>query len=342
MEARNTGLAGDVELQALTAEGLEQAVDEENSDSPITTYTKLQRFFSFSPTQYYSPLPPLSPDNTTNRPLSDSAVILSKEERVRRAARASLAESMVSLGFSGLAVYFMEANSSWIRNPLLVTTFSLLINFLLRIPNPSNKWMQFALRSLRSIVYSSIDQRTRDAIWHEFGHVCAFLLLYNKSDPSVTIIPSFFSAGGNTHSSHSKTLSEFGAALGFENSQLATSMAGTGASMAWNYAGLILSTTLLGNHPEIKSHLRFSIAISVLKSIEYALSPYYLDCDKNKSNDFCRMDESGISPTYAILFIVGSILLLQLFLSLSKWICTPRNVAHSEDDYERPTPAARF
>lgn len=341
MEARNVGLDKDVELQALTAE--DGASDLESNSSPTTTYSRLQHFFSFSLPRYFSPLAPILPAKEPGS-ISGSAIIESKEERVRRAARASLAESMVSLGFSGLTVYFMEKNTSWIRNPLVVTTFSLLINFLLRIPHAPEKWLEFSLRSLRGTIYSSIDQRTRDALWHEFGHVCAFLLLYDNSDPTITIAPSFLTSGGNTHVSPNRELSELGTALGLENSKLAVSMAGTGASMAWNYAGLILASTLFDKHPEIKSHLLLSIIMSVLKSMEYALSPYYLDCHskENRSNDFCRMDENGISPIYAMLFIVGSMLLLQLFLSVAKWACTPRNTDNNDDEFERPSPSARF
>lgn len=262
----------------------------------------------------------------------------SKAERVRRAALSSLVEAMIAIGYSSTTTAFLASNTSWIRHPFVISTFFMLINFLLRIPSSADEWTRKQLRVIRGAIFALMDNRTRYIVLHEGGHALTALSLFQfKLDyPYIEITPNYNMSSGARTVYNSNTLSSLAKQLGLSlsSSKLAVTAAGVGISTLWNGTSLIAAQSMSDEHPEIKSHLRMTALISIFSDLLYALSAY-IKCDKG--NDFCALKENDISPLFIILFITTSMLALQLFLTCStRYVCNSTNIVESENKMFRP------
>ncbi len=246
----------------------------------------------------------------------------------------SAAESVAGFTYASAATPFITKNTPWYFHPFTTTSGILAINFLLRTSKFDNKLNQKLNRTLRSGLFGVIDAIHRGVLTHEGGHALALLCLYLDSHPQITITPP---NGGLTNWGFSPgtkgTLSELGTMFGVQKTHAVISAAGAGAELLYNYGSLITAQAISDDYPEIKSHLRVSTAFSVVTAAYYALSAIWTS--ETATHDFCSLrDNGGIPPAAAALFLVGSVLLLQLFLSCTTAYCKKVNRENQEPNIE--------
>jgi hypothetical protein len=141
-----------------------------------------------------------------------------------------------------------------------------------------------------SIIPASVFHATFGVLMHELGHKYAFELLYESSNPKISIDLDF---SGKTVANTGQ-LSEIGASIGKDRSLLLTFAAGPIAHAASTV--LQAAAASLMPNEEHRRSLILSAAIGYLCLIEYC----FLGSD---SGDFARMDDLGFPHTASVLVL---------------------------------------
>lgn len=241
----------------------------------------------------------------------------SRAKWIRNMLVSTLLEAGIVLGSTYGSYHFMEDLDDEGKNPFIVASLGLFLNFLLRTPNmPMKKPLSDAIRIARSFLFTHIDSMTRYTLFHEGGHALMAKALFKNPNPKITLDSTYFGVGGGkTSYVGSSGLSELGEKFGQDTSGILVTAAGAGEGMIESYLGLIVAQLIPDNFSEIKTHLRFGVLMHLMRNLSYALSAYD-DC--TSSHDFCNMDKKAdLSPYAAMLFMVGTLLLLQLGLSIT-------------------------
>lgn len=229
----------------------------------------------------------------------------------------SLLEAGVIVSSAYGSYHFMEdPEKDGMQSPFIPVSILLLMNFILRTPNITSRVLNDILRMFRSFLFSQMDIMSRHTLFHEGGHALTALSLFKDSNPKITIDPFYLGTGGGvTHYTFDGGLSEWGEKFGLDTSRLLVTANGTGVSVVEGYLSLIVAQLLPAKLSEVKTHLRLMVIMQLMGNLYYAISAYN-GCEKG--HDFCKLQEKGdIEPYAAALFMTGSLLLLQLTLSLS-------------------------
>lgn len=229
----------------------------------------------------------------------------------------SLLEAGIVLGATYGSYHFMEDLDDEGKNPFIIASLGLFLNFMLRTPNIAMmKPLSDAIRIARSFLFTQLDSMTRYTLFHEGGHALMIETLFKEANPKITINPTYFgTGGGKTSFDTTSELTSLGEKFGRDASRALVTASGVGESMLECYAGLIAAQLIPDNFSEVKTHLRLSVLMHLERNIFYALSSYG-EC--KPGHDFCNLEKrADISPYVAILFMVGTVLLLQIGLSIT-------------------------
>ncbi len=232
--------------------------------------------------------------------------------------RSTAIESAIALTCASITTAFMEKDADRVY-PLMLASIALAINFLLRTikinddhPNYENLKKLFEI--FRGLSFSIIDLMNRSVILHESAHLLAYDGFYKNADPTMSIT----FPGGKTFPNFDgePVLSETGALVGDQMASGLTSAAGSLIQLFFSYLSLIAAQALPDKHSEIKSYLRFTSIMSLMNPLMYAITNSDPSVCSDLSQDFCNVnDKLGISPAMAASLILGSMIMLQTFLS---------------------------
>lgn len=246
----------------------------------------------------------------------------------------SAIESVVTYTSAAVVTPFISQNASWYWHPFAASSFVLSSNLLNRMmarsklvsENERLLWMNLMFRSY---LYANFNMIFTGTLIHEFGHVIAFLVLYNNTHPFINITLPDGAYAQNING----TINELGLMLGENKTSTIVSASGAGHVMLWAYGGMLATQFIPDDYPELKMHIRLSAIFFVLKSALYALSALW-SCEP-RGHDFCNMEEKGgIHPLAAVGFIVGSALMVQLFLSCTTAYCAKNKKENQEVEVE--------
>lgn len=250
--------------------------------------------------------------------------------KIRKITPPSAVEYSIAIAYACAAIPFLAEDTAWYVHPLLSSTAYSLLNFMLRIPEEmvreyfGREW-RLNLRFLRSVVFAIIDYNTRHPLVHEGGHAAAADSLFDHADVSITMYPHFAYIDATT-SYNNTYLSTAGERIGRSNSYEVVAAAGLSATLAWNCVSLIAAQVLPDKYPEIKSHLRWSVAMNILVDFVAGMATVGgYEC--TDSTDYCVLDQHGFPTAAAATTIVGVVLLLQgLLFALGRYYRHHENV----------------
>ncbi|TAL61619.1 MAG: hypothetical protein EPN84_07665 [Legionella sp.] len=228
--------------------------------------------------------------------------------RLSQALFASGLESSFLLLSAAAMTPFLSPTVPFCFHPLTIACAVGMINFLLRLPLWLNEPFHDSQSNwIRSVFFANFDAIYRSTLLHETAHALTALYFYPHSNPQIQLNPPY---GGITSyevfesSSHHKT----------RTINALISAAGPSADLLWGYCSLYLAQVMAKQKPQFSSHLRLSCWFSVVGNLCYALTA--LGGVNNKTNDFHSIyKNTGISPFFAAMFILSSMLIWQMILS---------------------------
>lgn len=232
---------------------------------------------------------------------------------------ATSAESFFAYASAAISTPFLSENSSWYLHPFITSTVILTLNFFLRkhevaIQDPVRvDHLNKSKRLLRSMLFSLIDNNNRVTIFHEAGHVLLAFMIFRDHEVSIKVT---YPDGAKTtylFENNNMTYTKWGTSLGEKSARALVAGGGPGIELLGVYLSILIAETMTAKYPEVKSHLRVMSLVTLLQLTCYA----GLSGSCEEGNDFCTIDKNvNISPTLAIIFMLGSAFLLQAILLL--------------------------
>lgn len=256
------------------------------------------------------------------------------QSRLRIALYAGFCELLIALSYCLLILPFMEKRTRWFNSPFVLLSL-LLINFITRLMNLEKiETLKYISYGVRGINFSAIDIQTIDMLFHELGHYIA-VILFLKSPVNIVMHTSLTNAYATTYF-NSDHLTNLGERVGYENSRILIAAAGPMFQVMRNFTSLLIAQCLSNNRPEISTYIRVRVVYSLFSIFLYNISPYYLNCDQNNTNDYCYLEKAGAPPYALALGMLGSILFFQCTLSGISYIRQnkTRIVQHESRDIE--------
>lgn len=233
-------------------------------------------------------------------------------------------EAVVTTAIVSITAVFIASGSGVV---LLATSAAamILFNAILRITvaeltyresiesSNTRKALIFGLNYLVPTSFSAITSASTDVLVHEAGHAAAASLLFTNARPSITVEP--FSGGYTRY--FISGLTELGKKIGFRNSDMIVSAAGSATAVAFGAVLLSGSYLVQDSHPELSRYLFISSLVNITNHAIYALSVLWTPLT-NTGHDFVYLGLHGVSPLLACGIIVAVPIVVKLaFLGAS-------------------------
>lgn len=248
----------------------------------------------------------------------------------------------VSLSLVGFASTYLEQSTPWYRNPVLYSSIYLTANLFSRLiintdlcikktfcfkNSPKNeralKVQGARCFNAASFAFANLPE---SFLLHEIGHLLASLAVFQNPQPKVCLKGGIFFPDGAYTYLENKTLSlsSFGEKIGTRNANRLLDGMGLGTDLIMAIIELTLAEIIVNKFPETSLHLRLLAMTALMYDIVYAVSAFSDNtCYQNNKplpNDFCRLNEEGLSPALVLAIMAGLTLLFQLGLSVTHYL----------------------
>ncbi len=212
--------------------------------------------------------------------------------RVHQIALRILTELVIGLSLTAICIPFV---STWILSMqiLIISLASVALNAIIQL---TAKEIPPAFCGSNFSIFNAANAMT---LIHETGHFSAAKLLF-KGQPQIQIIPFI---GGWTKWS-TRQLTPLGLQLGFRNSILIITLAGTGLALLAAGVMLIAGLVLRHSHPHAGDYVISMGSFPFFIHAEYALSALWTS-PSQLGHDFVRLKTFGIHPISAFITILS-------------------------------------
>ncbi len=245
----------------------------------------------------------------------------------------ALLEGFIASVSATAAAHFSSDNTKHVPyvNAVIIES----INLLLRLkPEPSPCWA-LNRRNARALIFAYLDFITRGILIHESGHFTAMEMIARNAEPNITLQSGYLVTSGLTSwnlPNNTFNYTQFGARLGYNNSMAFMLAAGDMMTCIWNLFALTLAQFVPSDYIEIKSYLRFMVAVSTVDMLGTLLSSANSSlCDLG--NDDCEMRKYGLNPMALVSVLLLFMLMWQFGLSkLADAFCPTRSECNSNNE----------